>query len=107
MSGLYVIPLSGLKEGHHTFDFEIGNEFFEDDPDVLSLSSDEHELDLMQHFYEFIHLALPIQRIHPENDLGESTCDPVMIQKLREHLVDEKRGTDPAWDELRKLMNDN
>ena len=29
MSGLYTIPLSGLKEGHHTFDFEIGKEFFE------------------------------------------------------------------------------
>ena len=30
MSGLYTIPLSGLKEGQHTFDFEIGNEFFEE-----------------------------------------------------------------------------
>jgi len=30
MSGLYNIPLSGLKEGRHTFDFEIGKEFFED-----------------------------------------------------------------------------
>jgi uncharacterized protein len=29
MSGSYIIPLSGLKEGHHTVDFEIGNEFFE------------------------------------------------------------------------------
>ena len=30
MSGLYNIPLSGLKEGRHTFDFEIGKEFFEE-----------------------------------------------------------------------------
>jgi len=29
MSGSYTIPLSGLKEGHHTIDFEIDNEFFE------------------------------------------------------------------------------
>jgi uncharacterized protein len=29
MSGLYTIPLSGLKEGRHTYDFEINNKFFE------------------------------------------------------------------------------
>jgi len=29
MSGVYTIPLSGLKEGHHTIDFEIDKEFFE------------------------------------------------------------------------------
>ena len=29
MSGLYTIPLSGLKEGHHTIDFEIDKKFFE------------------------------------------------------------------------------
>jgi len=29
MSGSFVIPLSGLKEGHHTIDFEIDKEFFE------------------------------------------------------------------------------
>jgi len=173
MSGLYVIPLSGLKEGHHTFDFEIGNEFFEkfeeseikegrltavvgiekrsshldlvvrvsgtvmiscdrclemfsrpvesenrllvktgkniseDDPDVLSLSSDEHELDLMQHFYEFIHLALPIKRVHPDDKNGRSTCNPEMLKKLNELLVEdeEEKHNDPRWDDLKKLMN--
>jgi uncharacterized protein len=29
MSGLYNIPISGLKEGRHLYDFEIGNKFFE------------------------------------------------------------------------------
>ena len=29
MSGVYTIPLSVLKEGHHTIDFEIDKEFFE------------------------------------------------------------------------------
>ena len=29
MSGLYGIPISGLKEGRHLIDFEIGKEFFE------------------------------------------------------------------------------
>ncbi len=29
MSGLYTIPVSGLKEGRHCFDFEIDKEFFD------------------------------------------------------------------------------
>ena len=173
MSGIYTIPLSGLKEGLHLFDFEIENEFFEsfeeseikegrlnahvdmekrsshldllisitgtvkiscdrcleefpwplecrnrllvklgksisdDDPDILSLPSDEHELDLMQHFYEYIHLALPIKRVHPDDKNGKSGCDPVMLEKLKELLVDDDddKPNDPRWDDLKKLMN--
>ena len=86
---------------------KFGLEMDDSDPEIITVPRDENELDLRQYFYEFIHLALPIQRIHPENDSGESTCNPVMIQKLREHLVKENKKTDPAWDELRKLMNDN
>jgi uncharacterized metal-binding protein YceD (DUF177 family) len=173
MSGIYCIPISGLKEGHHLVDFEIDKEFFEsfeeseikegnlkayvemekrsthldldirisgtvmiscdrcleefpwpvecrnrllvkigksiseDDPDILSITSDEHELDLMQHFYEYIYLALPIKRVHPNDKNGKSTCNPEMLKKLRELLVDEEddKTNDPRWDELRKLMN--
>jgi uncharacterized metal-binding protein YceD (DUF177 family) len=173
MSGRYTIPLSGLKEGRHTFDFEIDNEFFEQfeesevkegslianiemdkrsshldlairisgnvkiccdrclemffhpvvcenrllvkfgktiediDPDILSLPVGEHELDMQQHIYEFILLALPIKRVHPDDKKGKSTCDPVMLKKLDELIVDEEPETDPRWDELKKLMNDN
>jgi uncharacterized metal-binding protein YceD (DUF177 family) len=175
MSGLYTIPLNGLKEGRHEFDFEIGRAFFEefeeseitdgslvayiemdkisshidllvrikgsvmiscdrclelfsrslecenrllvglgksiseDDPDILSLTEDENTLDLKQSFYEYIHLALPIKRVHPDDRNGKSTCDPVMLQKLHEHLVEEtgEEQIDPRWDELRKLKNEN
>ncbi|HUX96105.1 MAG TPA: DUF177 domain-containing protein [Bacteroidales bacterium] len=173
MSGLYALPLSGLKEGLHTFDFEIGKEFFEefeeseinegslqaivimekrsthldlqikisgavmiscdrclemfsrpvkcenrllvklgkiipeDDPDIVSLSSDEHELDLMQHLYEYIHLALPIKRVHPDDKDGKSTCNPFMLKKLKELFVvkENEKHNDPRWDDLKKLMN--
>ena len=173
MSRTYTIPLSGLKEGHHTFDFEIDEEFFEQfeesevkegsliakiemdkrsthsdlsimisgtvrvccdrclemfshpvvcenrllvkfgksmddiDPDIIFIPFDEHELDLKQHIYEFIYLALPIKRVHPEDKNGKSTCDPLMLEKLEEHIIEEESDSDPRWDELKKLMNDN
>ncbi len=173
MSGLYSIPLSGLKDGHHTLDFEIDSRFFElfeeseikegsltvivnidkssshidldirisgkvriccdrclgmfdhpidcgnrllvkygrirddSDPDIITIPVDEHELDLRQYLYEFIHLSLPIRRIHPEDDSGNSTCDPSMLQRLEEHIVREDESSDPRWDKLKKLMNNN
>jgi uncharacterized metal-binding protein YceD (DUF177 family) len=173
MSGTYTILLSGLKEGHHTLDFEIDKEFFEQfeesevkegslianiemdkrtthidliirvsgsvrvncdrclemfsqpvssenrilvkfgksiddiDPDIISVSVDENELDLQQQLYEFIMLALPIKRVHPADKKGRSTCDPVMLKKLEELIIEEEKENDPRWDELKKLMNDN
>ncbi|MBN2666127.1 MAG: DUF177 domain-containing protein [Bacteroidales bacterium] len=77
------------------------------DPDIVILPHDENELDLKQYIYEFIHLALPIRRTHPDDADGNSTCDPVMLGKLREHLVDDEAGENPGWEELKKLMTDN
>jgi uncharacterized metal-binding protein YceD (DUF177 family) len=173
MSSSYTVPLSGLKEGHHTIDFEIDKEFFEQfkesevkegslianiemdkrsshldmiirvsgslrvscdrclemfsqhvssenrllvkfgksiedlDPDILALPADEYELDLQQQIYEFIILALPIKRVHPTDKNGKSTCNPLMLKKLEELLIEEEKENDPRWDELKKLMNDN
>ncbi|MCU0471844.1 MAG: DUF177 domain-containing protein [Bacteroidales bacterium] len=173
MSGLYFIPISGLKEGRHSYDFEINKKFFEQfeesevkegaltavieadkrsthidltirikgfvtiscdrclgafgqpvdcenrllvkfgkgydesDPDLITIPADENELDLNQYFYEYILLALPIQRVHPNDKNGNSTCDPEMLDKLKEHIVSDESENDPRWDELKKLMNNN
>jgi uncharacterized metal-binding protein YceD (DUF177 family) len=86
---------------------KFGNVMDDSDPEIITVPHDENELDLKQYIYEFIHLALPIQRIHPDKANGGSTCDPVMLQKLKEHLVEEEGGIDPRWNELKKLMNNN
>jgi uncharacterized metal-binding protein YceD (DUF177 family) len=171
MSGLYTIPISGLKEGCYSYDFEISNEFFdlfeesevkegalkasveadkrsshidlfiriegairiscdrclgiflhpvycenrllvkfgrehdESDPDIITVTVDEQELDLKQYFFEYILLALPIQRVHPVDKNGKSDCDPEMLRKLNEHIINNENSSDPRWDELKKIMN--
>jgi uncharacterized protein len=79
----------------------------EDDPDIIIIPAEEPELDLKQYLYEYILLALPIKRIHPDDDDGNSTCDPGMLEKLLEHVAGDTNGKDPRWDELKKLMNNN
>jgi uncharacterized protein len=86
---------------------KLGKKMDDEDPDIVSLTADEHELDLKQHLYEYIHLALPIKRVHPDDIEGKSRCDPAMLKKLNELIVEEENENDPRWDELRKLINDN
>ena len=173
MSGLINIPIIGLKEGHHLFEFEIGDRFFEEfeeseikegnlsvsieldkrathfdliikitgevriccdrcletffqpiacenrllvkfgkkwddsDPDIITIPADMHELNIKQYLYEFIHLALPIQRVHPGDKPGMNSCDPDMLKKLNQYIVNNEKVNDPRWDELRKLINNN
>ena len=77
------------------------------DPDIITLPADEQELDLKQHIYEYILLSIPIKRVHPDDEFGNSTCDPFMLKKLEEFIIDQENEIDPRWDELKKLMNDN
>jgi len=79
----------------------------ESDPDIITVPVDDNELDMAQYFYEYILLAMPIQRIHPDDSDGNSMCDPKMLSKLKEHTVNEEDNSDPRWDELKKLMNNN
>jgi uncharacterized protein len=86
---------------------KFGKRIEDGDPDIISVSAEEHELDLNQHFYDYINLALPIKRVHPDDAEGRSTCDPEMLKKLDELIIEEDNESDPRWDELRKLINDN
>ncbi|HNW56219.1 MAG TPA: DUF177 domain-containing protein [Bacteroidales bacterium] len=86
---------------------EFGKSMEDIDPDIISVPADNSELDLRQHIYEFINLALPIKRVHPDDEKGNSTCDPVMLKKLEELTIEDENEEDPRWDELKKLMNDN
>jgi uncharacterized metal-binding protein YceD (DUF177 family) len=51
-------------------------------------------------------LALPIRKIHPNDSDGKSKCNPAMLQKLND-LRAEEPESDPRWDQLKKLMNNN
>ncbi len=101
--GMFFYPL----ECENRLIVKFGKGIEDIDPDILYLASDENEMDLQQHIYEFILLALPIKRVHPDDNEGKSTCDPEMLKKLEELKVEEENVTDPRWDELKKLINDN
>ena len=74
--------------------------------DVIMIHKDDHEIDVGQFMYEFIILALPYQRIHPNDDNGVPACNPEMIRKLEAHRGNRKQKDqmDPRWDALKGII---
>jgi uncharacterized metal-binding protein YceD (DUF177 family) len=86
---------------------KFGKNWDDSDPDIITIPADMHELDIKQYLYEFIHLALPIQRVHSGDETGTNSCNPDMLDKLSRHIVKNEKENDPRWDELKKLINNN
>jgi len=84
---------------------------FENDDNIWQIHEKAHELDLTHFLYETIELALPTQRIHPDDENGNPTCNPEMLQKLAELApkTDEQQNSepDPRWNALKELRIDN
>jgi uncharacterized metal-binding protein YceD (DUF177 family) len=80
-----------------------GHESGDEDDDIITVAANEHELDLSQYLYEYIMLSLPIRRVHPENEKGESTCDQEVLKKIEAHITDSEDTTDPRWDKLKNI----
>ena len=93
------------KKETHLF-FEQGDEPGEVSDELIMISRSDSRLDLKQYIYEFISLAIPAQKYHPEDENGNSACDPEMLRRLNEIKTSGNDGaTDPRWDKLKDLVN--
>ncbi len=94
---------------------KFGEEYDEPAEDVIVLPHEEHEFNLAQFIYDLIVTSLPIRHLHPANKNGKTACNPEMLQKLKQYLVEEapaytkeeEETTDPRWSELKKLIDKN
>ena len=87
-----------------------GEEFNDENIDILILPHGAYEINIQQYIYELIVLAVPIKRIHPGIEDGTLSSD--ILDKLNElspKLNDEKEKNediDPRWNTLKKLLTD-
>ncbi len=87
---------------------KFGNAHEEQTEDIISIPESEIHVDVSHFIYEFLHLGLPLKRVHSTDPEKGAGCDPGIIQKLEEHHGENKgtrkiSETDGAWQELRKL----
>ncbi len=90
---------------------QFGDEFNNDNDELLILPHGEHQIDLSQYIYEMIALSIPLKRIHP--GVKDGTLQSEALEKLKELQVKEikeedkkEEDIDPRWDELKKLLTD-
>lgn len=81
-----------------------------EDENVAILPESAFQIDIAQWMYEYVAIAMPIQKVHPEGE-----CDPEMLKFISEEKEEDEDGevkenrtgeTDPRWDALRQLMED-
>ena len=78
-----------------------------DNEDVVILPEHEYKIDLAQWMYEYVAISIPIRCVHPDDENGESTCDPAMLQYLAEANGEtpaaDEEAIDPRWAALKNL----
>jgi uncharacterized protein len=82
-----------------------GEKEFADGDDLIWVSANDYQLNVAQLIYEFICLAIPIKKVHPDDENGNSTCDPEMIEKLSKYIIREENESNPVWKDLKKLLD--
>lgn len=98
----YDQPINGKERIFVKF----GEKEYTEGDDVIWVSTNDYQLNVAQLIYEFIGLAIPIKKVHPDDENGKSTCDPEMIEKLSKYLIRENDKKLSVWNDLKKLDNE-
>ncbi|WP_163410025.1 YceD family protein [Flavobacterium ajazii] len=88
-----------------------GEEFNNDNEELLILPHGEFEIDVAQYIFEMIALSIPQKRVHP--GVKDGTLKTEALSKLNELKVREAKeeskqeeDIDPRWEKLKKLLTD-
>jgi uncharacterized metal-binding protein YceD (DUF177 family) len=98
-------PLTLEVGGDERLIVKLGDKYYEESEDIQVIPETDHSFDVAPFLYEYLHLMLPVRKVHPDDDSGNSLCDPAVLQKL-EQLKPEP-GPDPRWEVLRNLRQDD
>ena len=91
---------------------QFGEEYNDDNDELLILPHGEHEINIAQIIYEMIALSIPFRKVHP--GVKDGTLDSEALRKLNELRVEEvkkdnkntEENIDPRWDKLKQLLTD-
>lgn len=96
-------------EGELHLVVKFGEEYNDENEEILIIPHGEHQINIAQYIYEMIVLSVPLKRIHP--GVEDGTLSTEILNKLEEFQPGEKKEhkdgeTDPRWDQLKKLLTD-
>jgi uncharacterized metal-binding protein YceD (DUF177 family) len=77
-------------------DPEVMNER-EEDPDIYYISKGESHLYISDWIYEFINLAIPMQKMCKEDEIGGPQCNNEVLARLKQMEDESKSNTNTIW----------
>ncbi len=90
-----------------------GEEFNNDNEELLILPFGEFEIDIAQYIYEMVVLSIPLRRVHPgvkDGSLKTEALDRLNELTIKEQKKEDKEqkedNIDPRWDKLKQLLTD-
>ncbi len=87
---------------------KFGDEYNDEDDEILTIPHGEHQVDIAQYIYEMLVLAVPQRRVHP--GVLDGTLKSEALTKLEELQPKDKKenkdNTDPRWDALKDIITD-
>jgi uncharacterized protein len=87
--------------------FKYGEEPQEISDEIVIITRDQDSIDLGQFMYEFIALAIPIKKIHPDLKDEEENDDEsnvkIVYTTSTEKEEKKEEEIDPRWEKLKKL----
>jgi uncharacterized metal-binding protein YceD (DUF177 family) len=100
---------------------KLGKEYAEESDNIIVIPEEEGEINLAWFIYEFVALSIPMKHVH-----APGKCNKTMSSKLKKHVKsddeddnsslsfeesDESESniieSDPRWDDLKKLTDNN
>ncbi len=82
---------------------KFGEQYSEQSDEIIIIPQTESHLDISQFVYEFIHLGMPVKKVHQGEDLMAG-CDPEVVKKLEQYLQKQQEtGDDSPWNVLKAL----
>lgn len=102
-------PFNEKINGSFDLVVKFGNDYNDDNEDILIVPHGEYEINVAQYIYELIVLSVPQKRVHP--GVEDGTLDSEILNKLKElsPKMDNKNKSDeidPRWQTLKKLLTD-
>ncbi len=94
-------PFKLAVEGDLSLIVKFGDEFNNDNEELLILPHGTFELNVAQYIYEMIVLSIPTKRIHP--GVADGTLESDVLKKLEEYQ-ERKNKIDPRWEKLKELQ---
>lgn len=88
---------------------KFGAEYNDDNDEIVVLPHGAHQIDIAQHLYDMMVLAVPQKRIHPgvlDGSLKSEILDKLDELQPKESKAPSEDSTDPRWDDLKKLLTD-